>query len=1291
MVFIIAAIITTVKIISGCSSTYATYRIVHRCRTRQVDPTLINEIPPESRGYVNMLNDFRRLELKQELPVNNNNHSHHEAKYVRDRAGDYGKVLAAALGASLHHINIHHAQQFLGEKGSTDFKDWSDVKASYQEDSTPDNVLYMSTDRDSRMDMNSRLLNYISPHLLFTPDPKFAAGSGELNSSFWFKDNYLHTIVGGSSEPYIEKLWDYGVHRIVISGWTKPRRRELTSYLSDYTEWWKTRRTVVVYELEKRDHPLDINRSLVFLVPIFKYSHSWYNALEWFRNSYSHMPQILDQYPIQPLRRLQPNTINGKLSEFSLLKVHRSDGSFYVSIGSGDGCAASVSSDSWSAIRAVAMKNTINKLKLENQTVEAVLVAHDGSSLPISKRKAWSTNICNFFNGALSVDEGGSRVHSTPSTHVYQFYPEHYDYEDSRPALHSYMHCIIGPAAVPDGSTSNTIHAIHNRSLIPQNQVGQKRIMLNKHSVKTLEEFLDWFVGTESGFLCPVDNEYVAEHQPRAIQLKKNSRGQFMRSLYIKMTCKNESHGKITARRLIQETSDKTRLETASVAYAFSNWVKSQPRFKYLWGPGMTPARQCRAVAKAMDGCFMGLNADFTRMDGHDSPLLKFVFMSVLLRCFAPAYHGMIKRSLETSFGINAWYSSFTHHLQLNFNPQFTQSSGGGHTTTANTTKNGFVVFSAVKLDHPDWTGAEVGKHLEEHCVINGDDAVVGDLSARSHKLASQRLGHVSKAVEVISTEPQPAVGERLCIKFCGREFLHPEVFKGCYNSCVDIHRALTKLHLCRSRGNTVKPVQYLYEKLVSFKVTDPNTPIISELIDCFFKLVTPAEMKKLGASTNPNWYAQFTVEQGYENTVNSQFFELIEQDIPGFDWVAFREYLADCKCIDDMVTGMRCFVSEPKLPVVEHDATINADEKKGIKATSTREDAINDIEDGNLKLIQKNEMGQFGTDLKHEQEKCMLLKQPIVVCAMAGCGKSTFRSASNNILKTWDSESAYSRIKPKLPKCDNKDKKSREVQRALRNGLMVDEIVKEVESKKYHIILTHLHPSNFTKRLKNTKIYLVQPTVEQMETYTWEKRKTNTRNPKKVCLERAKLYPHKWKPKSTFHNFKLLLLSLYPATAMRVYPNPVKTTKVRPLENLLPPPSERRIQPPSPVKYDGDYSEVAEIPATSADGSERKVQIEEPEVDSKEEKKQPKKTKKWVRKTKVINTPSETSIEDDMRKSNYAGFIPKQSSKIEKKNNKPLHFPPGSSRAKYDADCETTTPAIVTKALGKRAARKMR
>jgi hypothetical protein len=153
----------------------------------------------------------------------------------------------------------------------------------------------------------------------------------------------------------------------------------------------------------------------------------------------------------------------------------------------------------------------------------------------------------------------------------------------------------------------------------------------------------------------------------------------------------------------------------------------------------------------------------------------------------------------------------------------------------------------------------------------------------------------------------------KLGVKFLARWY-SPHVWFGFKDSCCDIVRQLSKLHVSIALPPHVTAIQKMAEKARSYVLSDRATPIIGPFCHKFLEL-SHLTLAEDDTKLMRSWNARYDSEAQYPNDHDQWMFEYLQTVLPEFEYKKFSAWLLDCKCPEDMLRAP--LFMEPKAPAV--------------------------------------------------------------------------------------------------------------------------------------------------------------------------------------------------------------------------------------------------------------------------------------------------------------------------------------------------------------------------------------
>lgn len=419
--------------------------------------------------------------------------------------------------------------------------------------------------------------------------------------------------------------------------------------------------------------------------------------------------------------------------------------------------------------------------------------------------------VATYLIGFLDIDTSDKRLHviSTNSIDV--------SYQTIKPFVHddgkdvkAHVLCnplVTNPDVYPCKSTNNEYSSIKGRVIDVRNLLWPKAVY---------ETYAREFIGlvvprTLKGTGVPWELHQVEELQKRPAQRQRTEQARLVLTddlAYNRLQtfCKTEP-SQLNDPRNITTMHASTTVMLSRFSYAFKHEVA---KTIHWFGPSLDPRETAEKLAIIVqDGAIV---TDFTRMDGTVSKFLQsmIVFPAYMLYFNQRGDKQKLETLLKSVFIDKAHTPS-----GFRYEPGWSVRSGSPITTEGNTLVNAFVCFCALR---------KLGNNVEQSWLnmglYYGDDGVHRNIPnlAGALKTVSRELG-MTMEVAVI-----PKHG---MIPYLGRIFVDPLTT---LDSFQDPLRFLPKIHL--SINNEVTLQQAIYNKFSSYKITDPHTPLLSQLCD---------------------------------------------------------------------------------------------------------------------------------------------------------------------------------------------------------------------------------------------------------------------------------------------------------------------------------------------------------------------------------------------------------------------------------------------------------------------------
>jgi len=479
----------------------------------------------------------------------------------------------------------------------------------------------------------------------------------------------------------------------------------------------------------------------------------------------------------------------------------------------------------------------------------------------------------------------------------YQFDPFRYE-PGAKPSLVAFMSPLVHGAFAPDRTVANEEQCVTGRV----ENVRPPELPIKDFLARVMLEFSQHLVPYVH-ILDPLDIDDVLDRQNRPSQRRILANAETVLPIrVIKMFMKAEAYDNVKDPRAISQINGPDKRDYSRYLYAFTDILKAQPWYAF----SKPPVDIARRVAEVLNGAQIATNTDFSRFDGHGSNVMRELEKMILLRAFRPQYHDELMQLHKSQYGMVAYATFGTVYHQ-----GFSRGSGSPETSAFNSLMNAFVAYLCLrmsKIDGVHYTPSRAWKCLG---VYGGDDGLTADVDPKTYERAARMVGQEL----TISLVRCGSLG----IKFLARVY-SPNVWFGDINSCCDLPRQLSKLHTTVAMHPTITPSMKLLEKVRSFSLTDYNTPIIGEI--CWSVVKAHGSDIKFNPDLQPmaSWLSNIPLDAQYPNELGDWLDDYCESALPEFDVARFREWLVNCRTVEDHLTPPLCqepVLAKPKVPAV--------------------------------------------------------------------------------------------------------------------------------------------------------------------------------------------------------------------------------------------------------------------------------------------------------------------------------------------------------------------------------------
>jgi len=731
---------------------------------------------------------------------------------------------------------------------------WSkDIDVLPKSDQICENSVVFLMDSDYYTDMTAQLTHNPVPHVLYTFDPIQASSPMTDYTSYHFKDE--ETIVTTSPHnAYEHKLWNYNVDTL----------RTFSLLGCKFTHW----------TVEKRR--ISDTHSLVLINPLSK--STGFRALA---------SQIF--YGSQNLHHV--NVGDGPFAKIEVIgeKEH------YYSI---------------------ARKNESLSVKLPVEqfyhVCELARSSKLGSTIPKIKTKVGLPDseaaILNSY-----INENIETLHNRYKNYKiewgvisYQMFPSHAQMHP-KASLDAIMRPLYDKAFSPANTLQNAEAAIQGRLT----QLQDRKYVVTERHYQLIYGLVDRLIASrpDDSHLYPADDDVVFDNQPRPQQqqILKNAIYTNSNRTFISMFVKKEAYGAPKDPRIISTLKPADKLAWSKIMYPLSTWIK---RFSW-YAFGKTPAKIGRKIARIAKKARFINCTDFSRMDGRKTILTR-TFNLILLQKLFPEMRDEIYELCGGDINTRGVTPAFDDILFTFFCTRLAWASGHPLTSIFNTFDNLLINFTAFvnKLGGHinDDTLDKAFAKLSTDLILGGDDTLVSDLENEQAVKAAAFWGHVITSDVYIRGAPG--------VNFFSRLY-GPDLWNGDPNSCTDIIRALSKLHVCPNLPVNLTPSEKLAQKLTSIWFTDRNTPIFSIYLQRWKQI--GGKLCEREQNAFQSYWSQYDPVDQFVNIGEDWMMELIDD----FDIDTFMAELSEVTTIDELMAlgpYNQLVIESKRAIVVDHE-----------------------------------------------------------------------------------------------------------------------------------------------------------------------------------------------------------------------------------------------------------------------------------------------------------------------------------------------------------------------------------
>jgi hypothetical protein len=761
-------------------------------------------------------------------------HTHGIAAAARSTARNTALCLASRLGMRPFFYQMSRSEQERGLAGSRQFYWTKDLDVPPSFEVPQENDIVIMVDTDYYVNMLKFLCDNPYPTLLYTMVPETVShqGSDGIAHTFNSEDELVVTVAGGAT--YKHQLWNYGHDHVFVQKKFCGVPYAAVTYLID-------RRRVC------KDH------YLVLLTPT---------------TTFYGLRALLSNW-LCGTRLTRLRVVFGK---FLRMYVMGSDG-LKVSTGIVNGYSSCmVSADVDSSIRSYARTS---KQVANAPSIRSMIPAFKGNDNP-----RHSVYVLVEYHRSVTDAKPDYVFPVEDSVRRYQFG----EFEpEALPALHGFMNPVILQCYSPDRTTGNDQRAVFARVTSVRSHA-----QITPSLLKRMTEFIDLAV-PDKWQVHPKDVDDVYDKQNRPSQRRILDDACWSGPYYdaiVRSFVKTEAYGDPKDPRIISTIHCALKLPYSRYMYSLAEHMK-----KFSWYAfGQTPREIADRIVDLLSDADSALMTDFSRFDGHVSPVLRHFELMLLMALFHPMHHEELTTlhssqyfcRCVTRFGIK--YDSFTSRL-----------SGSPETSLYNTVAVAFVAFNAFRA-----LGYSPFVAFSMLGIYGGDDGMTPDMSATAFENSAKKIGQVTRENDLIHR------GE-LGITFLSR-YYGPNVWFGDRNSMCDLARQLAKFHTSKALPSSIKPITKAIEKARSYFLTDHATPVIGALS---LMLLSVTDSALFDPNLDPlrlrSWWSLYDAVDQYPNRKASWMLHVLETTLPGFDLQRFTRWVRNSHTVKVALSPPLC------------------------------------------------------------------------------------------------------------------------------------------------------------------------------------------------------------------------------------------------------------------------------------------------------------------------------------------------------------------------------------------------
>lgn len=708
------------------------------------------------------------------------NHTHPWSAADRNAFSLFAERLARSLGLIPYFYQMSASDQRKGRSGSRKYYWAKDLLSEEEPFNPPPNALLVLVDVDYYVDMPAFLNEHHYPVLLYTLQPQAVAAEFDEVSYYFNRDNSLTYHVTGSG-VYSHAVWNYQHDAFMANVYAFPGfLSRMFSYAFGHAP------TIAQASIHCDRKGMGQHHECILLTPT-----------RWWNNVFRMRPA---EYQAADLRRYE--VVDG---DFTRMRVKREKHMMMSTGRPGELNAALMPVFEDDAIASLARTTgSLIKAGLNFGQVQQFFHGKDEQAAAAILYEYHLLRSPKFFLTSFPVEEA-IRNYQYANEHGYNFTAKH--------GMHQFMNpFFVDAACVADVTAGNERAGVQLRVIDAQSNVTAGPFLLN-----AIETYLQIFLPKElMQKLVPVTDEEVYERQDTArqrAQLDKNH-GLWRGKRVLKVFGKKETHEKVTPERIITTYNSKDKQEYAKFIYALSDYVCKFPWYAF----SKTPLQVAESVVAVCRRADFVCNTDFSKFDGHVSPVLRELERQLLARAFHPDYAARLTDLHNAQYDLDAYGAmGTTYHLGSG------RGSGSMETSVFNTIAGHFFQYLAcisTRESSKPSAFTDPMSAFYNASLHGGDDGLVANIPEASLRRAAELIGQ-KLTVQIVERGS-------LGVKFLARIY-GPRVWYGDPTSMCDLRRQLVKFHTTVVHPDAVTPKQKLLEKARSYWLTDRNTPIIGD------------------------------------------------------------------------------------------------------------------------------------------------------------------------------------------------------------------------------------------------------------------------------------------------------------------------------------------------------------------------------------------------------------------------------------------------------------------------------